>query len=282
MTDLKKIVKGIENLEPIPQAATKIMSIVEDPDSSISDVTKLVEYEPALTANLLKICNSAYFGLSREITSVHHAVSLLGMAQVADLVLMASAAKNLKKGQEGYDLRDGELWKYSVASALIARELAGKKGAENNNLIFTAALLKDIGKIVLSQYVNGAFDEINALVSKHAYSFNEAEKEVFGIDHAELGGMVAERWKFNDTLADVIRNHHMSDESSVSDFETGIIYIADMLCMMMGIGGGSDGLAYRFHGETTERLGFSQMDFQMVMADFGEKLREVEDLFSLT
>ncbi len=282
MTDIKKIMKDVVRIDPIPQASTRIMAIVDDPDSSIADVVKLVEYEPALTANLLKICNSAYLGLAREITSVHHAVSLLGMRQVADLVLMAGAVRTMSREQKGYGLDQGDLWKYSVSSAIIARQLADKKGSEKRNIIFTAALLKDIGKILLSQYVMDSFDKINALVSENGYSFMEAEKEVIGIDHAELGGMIAEQWKFNEKMIYVIRNHHLSDTESMSDFETGIVYLADMLCMMMGIGGGSDGLAYRFHEEVAKGLGFSQTDLQEVMAEFALQLGDVERLFSLT
>jgi putative nucleotidyltransferase with HDIG domain len=281
MTDIKRILKDIVKFEPIPQAAVKIMSIVEDPDSSIADIVKLVEYEPALTANLLKVCNSAYLGLAREITSVHHAVSLLGMSKVADLVFMAGSAKTMSRENRGYDLNMGDLWKYSVSSAIIARQLADKKGLEKRNLVFTAALLKDIGKILLSQYVMNSFDRINSLVSENNYSFMEAEKEVIGIDHAELGGMVAEQWKFNEKMIYIIKNHHLPDRKSMSDTETCIVYIADMLCMMMGIGGGSDGLAYRFHEEVTEGLGFSQTDLQEIMVEFAVQLGDVERLFSL-
>jgi putative nucleotidyltransferase with HDIG domain len=256
------------------------MSILESPDSSVSELAEVIKYDPSLTANILKICNSAYFGLSREINSVQHAVNLLGMNQVADLVLMSSAAKNLKKGQEGYDLKEGELWRYSVSSALLARDLAAKKGQKDNHFVFTAALLKDIGKLVLNQYVADSYEKINALVNEDGLSFREAEKEVIGIDHAELGGMVADKWKFSDKMVNIIRNHHLSEESSISDFETSIVYLADTMCMMMGIGVGCDGLAYRFYQDTIEELDFSQRDFQEIMAGFGEKLYHVEELVS--
>ena len=143
---------------------------------------------------------------------------------------------------------------------------------------FTAALVKDIGKVVLSQYVDDAFEKINALVTDEGYSFREAEKAVIGIDHAELGGMVAEKWKFSPKMVDIIRNHHLHDESAKNDLETSIVYLADTLCMMMGIGGGADGLYYRFHKEVIESLGFTDKDFQEIMANFGTKLQSVEEM----
>ncbi len=101
---------------------------------------------------------------------------------------------------------------------------------------------------------------------------------MIGIDHAELGGMVAETWKFSQKMVEIIRNHHHPDESLESYLETAIVYLADTLCLMMGIGGGSDGLAYRFHQGVVKYLGLTERDFQEIMAGFGEKLEEVEAL----
>ena len=278
MKRIKEIIKKIDRLKPIPQAANKIMSLAEDPNSSMSQITDVISYDQALTANLLKTCNSAYFGLSKKVDSVHQAVVYVGMDQLVDLVLINCGTDDFKRKQEGYGLEKGELWKYSVASALIAKDLAEKKGQKNNHRIFTAALVKDIGKVVLSQYVVEAQKKINALVSDDGYSFREAEKEVIGIDHAELGGMVAEKWKFSSQMADIIRNHHLHDESAQDDIETVIVYLADTLCMMMGLGGEVDALHYRFHKKVIERSGYTDTDFQEVMAEFGTKIQLVEDL----
>lgn len=282
MTNILTIIKRIDELEPIPQVANKIMSIVEEPDSSLSELSEVITYDQGVTANLLKLCNSAFFGLPRKIESVHQAVVYLGMDQVVDLVMMSAAARNLKKEQEGYDLKEDELWRYSVSSALIARELAEKKGSKNNHLLFTAALLKDIGKIILSRYVADSFETINTLVSEHGYSFREAEKEVVGIDHAELGGMVAKKWNFSSKMVRIIRNHHLPKGASNIDFETSIIYLADTLCMMIGIGVGSDGLAYRFYRDVIDSLEFSERDFQEVIAGFGDNLEKVEELVKIS
>lgn len=281
MNDVKSIIKKIDMLKPIPQVATKVMSIAQDPDSSMSDLSKVIVYDAAVTANLMKLANSAYFGLPEKVDSVHQAIVYMGMAQVVDLVLLTASSENLKAAQKGYDLNAGELWKYSISSALIARELAEKKGSKETNLIFTAALLKDIGKVILNQYVKDSFEKINTLVTEEELTFRQAEKEVIGIDHAELGGMVAETWKFSPKMVEIISNHHMPQESSVSKFESSIVYMADTLCMMMGIGVGSDGLAYRFHREVVESLELTERDFQEIIAGFGEKIQEVESIVRL-
>ena len=282
MNDVENIIKEIDKLQPIPQVAHRVLAIVQDRNSSLSELSTIILYDPSLTANLLKVCNSAYFGLPNKIDSVQQAVVYLGAGQVVELVLMIGGAENLKRRQSGYDLSEGDLWRYSVSSALIARELAEKRGSKDNYLLFTGALLKDIGKVLLNQYVADASEKINTLVSKDGLSFKEAEKEVIGIDHAELGGMVAEKWKFSSEMVEIIRNHHLSEKLTRTDFEASIIFLADTICMMMGIGVGSDGLAYRFHREVFEQLNFSDRDIQEIMLGFGEKLERVESLVSLS
>jgi putative nucleotidyltransferase with HDIG domain len=282
MKDVEKIIKGIGKLKPIPQVANKVMAIAQDPKSSLSQLAEIIMYDQVLTANLLRTCNSTYFGLPRKVDSVQQAIVYMGMDQVVDLVLMSGGAENMKKGQKGYDLDAGDLWRYSVSSALIARELSERRGSSNNHLIFTAALLKDIGKVVLNQYVADSLEKIKFLVSKHGFSFREAEKAAIGIDHAELGGMVAEKWGFSAKMVETIRNHHLSEDASEYAFETSIVYLADTLCMMMGIGVGCDGLSYRFRRDVVDQLGFSERDFQAIMAGFGEKLHQVEELVNVS
>ena len=279
--DIGEILARIETLKPVPQVANKVMAVSKDPQSSMGMLSEIIQYDQALTANLLKAANSAYFGLSKKVDSLHQAIVYLGMDKVVDLVLLGASGQNFDHAQEGYDLDSGELWRYSVSSALIARDLAEKKEIEDTHAVFTAALVKDIGKVVLSQYVAESFDKINFLVSKHGFSFREAEKGVLGIDHAELGSMIAQRWKFSEKMIDIIRHHHLPLEARF-ETEAAIVYLADTLCMTMGIGVGSDGLAYRFQKEVLNGLGFTDRDFQEVIAGFGEQISRVEDLIGTT
>jgi putative nucleotidyltransferase with HDIG domain len=280
MTDVAAILKDIDKLKPISQVTHRVMAIAGNTVSSASDLADIIEYDPALTANLLKVCNSAFFGLARKIDSIHQAVAYLGMDQVVDMVLMDLGSANLKRAQKGYDLREGELWKYSGLSALMARDIAQSKGIGDKHLVFTAALLKDIGKVVLSSHVRNYFDEIGKVIREQNITFRDAEKLIIGVDHAEVGAMAAEKWNLSGRMVDIIRNHHLGAGWNEDDMELAAVYVADTLCMIMGIGVGSDGLAYRFHPNVVEKLHFSETDLQMMMASFGEKIQEVEDLLS--
>jgi len=282
MGKIERIIEEINELRPVSEIGNRVIEITSNPNSSLAELLDVIKYDQGMTANLLRICNSAYFGLKNKIVSIKQAVAYLGLNKVASLVVLGHSADNFKKAQVGYDLNEGELWRYSVSSALIAEDLAETKRLENISLIFTSALLKDIGKVILSAYVKDSFEDINKVVQDRGLTFVDAEKEVIGIDHAELGARVAEKWNFNPAMVDIIRNHHDPDKAPPDDISIPIVYLADSICMMIGIGVGSDGLAYRYHQDIVDRLNFSDIDLQKTIASFWGKIQAVEELISLS
>lgn len=280
--DLDLLLKQIDRLKPFSQIEHKVLQIAGNEDSSMKDLVEVIQYDPATTANLLRMCNSSYFALSRKITSVQQAVTYLGTDKVAWMVMTGSSSQMLGKAQPGYDLSDGELWRYSVASALIAQDIAEKCRFNNSAFVFTSALLKDLGKIILNDYVKEAAQEIMSGVRERGMTFLEAEKEVLGVDHAEIGARIGEKWGFSPLMVQVIRNHHIPKVGSSEDLSLPIVYLSDSICMMMGIGGGLDGLAYRYHQDVVDRLHFSDMDLQETIANFQEKFRSVEEWIHLS
>jgi putative nucleotidyltransferase with HDIG domain len=149
------------------------------------------------------------------------------------------------------------------------------------HLIFTAALLKDIGKIIMGRFVAFSYEKINILVHSKGYSFNEAEKEIIGMNHEELGAEIGKKWRFGDKLIYIIRNHHMTDETCRNDPETALVYLADIVCMMIGFGTSVDGLAYRFYSDVLNRMNLTEKDLQNVIFDTGEHRQKIEKLLNL-
>jgi putative nucleotidyltransferase with HDIG domain len=279
MTDLKDIVEQIDLLEPIPPIAAQIMTLAQDPNSSMSKIADLICNDPALTANLLRTCNSAYFGLSRQVDSVRDAITLIGLDYIVQLVLLNSLSANFIKEPVGYGLGEGELWRHAVSSAHVAGILADRFGnSQHKHLIYTAALVKDIGKLILGRFVAFSFEQINILVQSHGYSFSDAEQEVIGMNHEELGALVGQKWHFPPKLIYIIRHHHLSDESARQDRDTSLVYMADIICMMMGVCTGADGLSYRFYGDVLNRLNLSEKDLQGIIAEAGKNQQQVEML----
>ena len=278
MTSLQILMKQIKELRPIPAVANQLLAVVDNPDSSMEDIANVIQYDPVITASILKTCNSAYFGLKNPAESVKDAVNMLGTDQVIELALIKSGAQALSGSQEGYGLAQGDMWKYSVSSAVVAKQVAMKLSLKNKNTLFTSALIKDIGKIILEKHVSDASQKIKRLVETKNFSFLEAEKKVLGIDHAELGAMIAKMWKFSPRMINIIRHHHLNDESKICDREIAAVYLADCICMMMGQGVGSDGLSYRFKQQVMENLGVTAADVLMIISEFGINIQQVEAL----
>jgi len=281
MNAIQELVKEIKNLKPIPAVINQILEVVDQPDSSMAQIANIIQYDPAVTASVLKSCNSAFFGLKTPAESIKDAVSILGIDQIVEIILMKSGAKVLSKEQKGYGLREGAMWKYSVSSALIAKQIAQKLSLKNKNTIFTAALLKDIGKTALDRFVLASYDKISASVVEENLSFREAEKKIIGVDHTEIGGMIAKMWKFSPRMVKIIQHHHLTDSSMITDKEIAVVYLADCICMMIGIGVGSDGLAYRFNNQVMEELGMESDDISKIIAGFALNMQEVEDMLNV-
>lgn len=247
MDDLAKMVKKVNQLDPIPTVIHKVLDLAADPDSSLEELVGVVERDPAITANLLKTVNSAHMGLPVKVDSVHQAVTMLGLQQVVEMVLSQNLSGNLNRAQKGYGLAKGDLWRQSLAVAMVARTLADQNDLMSLPAIYTAALLKDIGKVILHEFVADRLSAIQQLVNREGKSFVEAEMAVLGMDHTTLGGMIAKQWHFSPHMIYMIENHHLTNPASRNDPATTTLYLADMVAMMVDTGIGVDRLAYHVY-----------------------------------
>lgn len=277
MSDIKSIVKRIGSLKPVSEVLHPILQMQQESDIDMDRLVQLISRDATLTANLLKDANSAYYGRCGKFETVNQAVVFLGTAEVFNLVIMAACRDTLNTPQRGYDLNAGDLWQYSLNSAKIAKMVAGRNGVADPQLVFTVGILKDIGKVVLSQYVDEKFREIRSQVAA-GKSFREAEKAVLGLDHAELGAMVATVWQFSEKMASMIRWHHQPLACDIAPGESAAVYMGDVLAMMLGSGGGADGLAYRFDRRVTDLLGMSDVDIQLLLAEFQDQSERLKGL----
>ena len=279
MPDIKKIIKQVKELQPIPTMVHKVLALAGNPDGSMMDLVRLVEHDPAITANLLRICNSAYLALTVKIDSVQQAVAMLGLQKVVELVLAQNLSAHLTRAQKGYQLEKGDLWNQSVAAAMIARTLAERRETLALPAIYTAALLKDIGKVVLHEYVNAKLEKIQAMVKTKGVSFAEAEKACIGVDHAELGGIVAREWNFSDHMVYMIENHHLNNPEARNDPATATLYLADMVAMMVGTCTGVDRLAYHVYEDIFDDFFLAKDELKVLMLTYKGFLKAARNLF---
>ena len=276
MNNLFFILQKVMQLEPVPTVIHKVLSLAEDPDASLQDMVEVVERDPAITANLLKYVNSAHMGLAVKVDSVQQAVSMVGLQRVVDMVLSQNLSGNLNQAQKGYGLIKGDLWSQSLAVAVVARNLAKQRDMMSLPAIYTAALLKDIGKVILHEHVSDKLELIQNLVAEQGMSFVEAEKEILGMDHAALGGIIAKEWKFSDHMVFMIENHHLPLASSRNDPATATLYLADMVAMMVDTGIGVDRLAYHVHQDVFNDFFTDRNQIRDLMIAYKKVRREVK------
>ncbi|MBW1676577.1 MAG: HDOD domain-containing protein [Deltaproteobacteria bacterium] len=282
MIDIEAIIKSIKKLPPFPNVATKALKILDDPDASVDQLISIIQYDQAITANVLKLCNSAYYGLRRQVRSLREGLVLLGNAELKNIILASTVVKFFHKENKGYDLARGELWRHAVATGIISKIISDRVTESEHQSLFTAALLHDIGKVVLGSFVDRYFEQIIAMVTAGNHSFLEAEREMLGIDHAEVGAKVAESWNFPEDIVQAIRLHHRPEGASDDDPLTPIIYLANIVTLSMGIGVGRDGLSYRGKEEVMKRYGLKAKDLQEIVIDFYDEYNKVQDILKLS
>lgn len=282
MNNKQKILAKVRSLPAMATTATRMAKLLEDPNVKTTEVVDTIKYDPGLTANVLKLANSAYFGFSRSVTSIRHAIVLMGMKQVYRMVVAASFSSLMNKSLVGYELPEGELWRHAVASAIAAEKLCQMLKVKTADLAFTAALLHDIGKLILGSFVDKDFSEIESAAHKEDESFEVAEKDILGIDHAEVGGVILEGWSFPQELVDAVRWHHnpeafKGDNRMVVD----IVHVADALCLTEGIGVGREGLQYRPSEEVVKRLELKALMLESILSQTMSGMEELKDLLEI-
>lgn len=279
MKNIEEIIQQIESLPRLPDTAVKLMTLMGDPRSTVDDIVEAIKYDQVVTTEVLKLCNSAYFGLSRKVTSLNDAMLCLGTIKLLQMVMAVHTNSMLTQKQDGYGLQSGSLWKHSVAVGIASSLIAQKLKVADVNLVFTAGLLHDIGKVVLDRYVDHDFNEIQQLVTKEGLSFSEAEERVIGFAHQEVGSLIAEKWNLPEAIVRCIRYHHSPWELEQPDTNVDIVYLADCICLLLGVSLGEDGLNYRADHNVMERHGLHESDIEMIGAQMITELKRVENLF---
>ncbi|MBW1780226.1 MAG: HDOD domain-containing protein [Deltaproteobacteria bacterium] len=271
------IISDVRSFPSMSGVAVKVLKLIDDPESTASKIEELLRYDPGITANILKLTNSAYFGLPAKIGSVRQAIVLLGWERLGKLVMTSCVNAILDKAVPGYDLPAGELWRHSIAVSIAAELLAKELGIAAGDEIFTAALLHDLGKLVLGNYVKEDLQAIEAAAGEDI-PFQVAERQVLGTDHAEVGSRLLESWSFPESLVKSVRWHHEPDAAEETSTINDLVHVANVLCLMIGIGVGREGLKYEPSPAATKRLGIKTRQLELVASQTLQWANELSDL----
>lgn len=281
MSRLDEILSLVKHVPPFPKVAQRVSEMLNDSEVSAADLAEVIQYDQVITANVLKICNAAYFGLSRKVSSLDEALVIVGNDTLKDIIITSSSARFYKGAAgEGYKLDQGELWKHSIAVGIMAKEMVKYVKDVEPGSAYTAGLLHDIGKRFLSSFVADDFKKIMMKVVQDNCSFVEAEKELLGASHAELGGMIMSQWDFPKEIELAVLQHHDPDALE-KDPLTAIVALANALVISMGIGVGADGLSVRMQGGGLKRFGITPTHLELCMANLLSELDRAQELFHI-
>jgi putative nucleotidyltransferase with HDIG domain len=266
----------------LPSGIVEIMRLANDEDASATAVASAIEYEPALSANVLRLANSSLFGGRGTVRSVREAVVRLGMRRLLELLTAEAVAPNMRRPVNGYALEGDDMWKHAVVTALAVNRLAQLQTRRPPEYAFTAGIVHDIGKLALSQFVEVDVKAIEDLALHSGTSFEEAEREVIGIDHAEAGAVLLESWGLPQELVDIVRMHHRPDEAPNPTDLLYLVHVGDLLALCIGSGDGLDGLAYRAAPSSLQRVGITERrTLERLIADITDSFDEVREIYSM-
>lgn len=241
---LRRATESVLTLPTLPIVATRLLELVDDPMVSAGALSKALSEDQVLTARILKLANSSYYGFPRRIGTVNLAVVVLGFDTVKDLVLSVAVMDLFRKGARDGRFDVARFWDHSVRVAAASRQIARLMRWRAAGECFTAGILHDIGKIVLHQYQPREFDEMVRRVVEEGVPSLDAELDVLGATHADVGAWLAEKWGLPPVLVEAIRHHHDPARAPVEHAATAaLLHLADHLARRMGFGNGMGGAA---------------------------------------
>ena len=230
-----RIVQNIKDLPPMPQVVIKIQHLISDENSDTTKLAGIIESDQAIAAKVLKMANSAFYGMSGRISTIRQASLLLGYQTLGEIVTMAGAADNLSGAMPGYGYDSQELWKHSLSVAFTAKMIAEMKNKNVVHEAHTAGLIHDVGKIILDRYIAKNKDKFSAYMTREEKTFLDAERHFFGFDHAEIASEVCQTWKIPENVTLAIGCHHQPSISNGDELSY-ILHVADYIATMGGIG----------------------------------------------
>jgi HD-like signal output (HDOD) protein len=233
---IREKVQTIIQLPALPTIAMEIVDMVDNPRTSASQLGKVISTDQALTAKVLKIANSPFYGFPRKISTIDFAIIVLGYDALKEIVISISLVSSLQKKSDLYfDAK--AFWDHAIASGVLARRLARDLGYRVSGEVFVGGLLHDMGVSVLHRYFKNEYKRIVEIARETELTFQEAVESVLGVTHADIGGWLAERWNLPDHLVEAISLHHSPVKAKRNTELVSLIHCADIFaCRMEGKG----------------------------------------------
>ncbi len=280
--NLEEILTDVDRLPTLPDVVVRLSALVSNDLWDAADFEEVVEPDPALTTNLLRMANSAYFGMSRKVVSIRQAIMLMGVKRVFEVAASGAFVQIIPPHIVGYDMLAASFWSHSIATAILSEQLIAELGVTPPRLTFTAALLHDIGKLVLGPFLAESLAEVTQTGDEAECSLLEIEQRTLGLDHAVVGSALAARWNLPDNIEVAIKGHHnpMAIEDEEHQTLCAAIHLADGIAHLAGYGRDCGELARHVHPEVVELLGFKSSNLHHLLFITYDQIQGMTDFFA--
>lgn len=277
--EVKRIIDALDSMPPLSPTVSKVIELANSPTSSPAELNRVISMDPVLTARVLKLINSAYFSLSQGVTNLTRAIVMLGVNTIKNLALSTALAGTLKGGggKSGFDM--DAFWEHSLSTAAMTRVLARESGVDAKILeeYFVAGLIHDIGKMIFEQQMPDDYKEVLEDASDSGISIIFSEQDILGASHDEAGLWLAQRWKLNSSLCEVIAKHHEPLTATANPHLTCIVAISDSLCKQRKLGFSGDEIVYEFPEEVYSTIKMDRIKVQQVTTDIRKDIDAARD-----
>lgn len=278
-SSVDELIGQVQDLPSLPNVVAAIYQMADDPAVNAQKMSVVIARDQGFAARLLRMANSAYYGLSRQIGVVEEAVVVLGIQAIKNLALLAGTYPLLQRSVNGYSRNSNGLWSHSLATALIAQAGGRMLDMQIKNEAFTAGLLHDIGKLVISTHLSGWMGDLQEMVECKGMTVHQAERQLFGFTHETVGAAIVERWNLPTKIVQMIRFHHQASECN--DQACALIEFADYSANTLGYAMDPELQIEPLSPQALSLLGLSEND----VASFQEKVEQVlqnaQSMFSI-
>ncbi len=266
----RKRIEQIENLPTLPEVANRLMRIINDPITTAADVANLIARDPSLTSKVLRLANSAFYGIPRTVTTVHNAVVILGLKVINTMVFSITVVKMFPGDGREEALNRKRFWAHCLACAVLTKLLAQRMRRVtlfDPEECFCAGLIHDIGRVVLDQYFHEEFAQAFKRAGSEKISLGDAETQVLGFSHTDAGEWLTARWELPHEIRIPIIYHHRPSEAPQAADVTALVHMADVLCYQIDFGTPGIECPPKLDAGIVEQLGFSEEELAQLRAE---------------
>ncbi|MDI6789854.1 MAG: HDOD domain-containing protein [Thermodesulfobacteriota bacterium] len=279
--EIRTKIKETAEVATISAVAFQTAQLLRNPDVAVNKITEIVGLDQSLTAKILRLVNSSFYGFQGKISSLSQAIVLLGFNTVRNVILSVSVLKSFSSDKGCKVFNAGKFWEHSVGTAFVAKNLAEHIKFKEPEDAFIGGLLHDVGRVFIVQFLRPEMEKIIDLMIKEDIPMREAEEKILDADHAWMGYVMAKNWHFPPVLCSAIGLHHAPNGQDEEFLLASIIHLADIICRGMDLGCGGDDFVPDVSPAAWRELSMSLEDVKVLIQKTGENLYQIEEFLAI-